>query len=224
MTYPIAEIFTSVQGEGAWTGTRMIFIRLAGCTVGKPYPKYESLGRPSGLEVYQEKCTLWDGREFPCDTNYKKISSMSIEELLHCVKDEERVCLTGGEPMMHDVLPLLQAWSDANKMIHLETSGTIELSGVREHVYWIAISPKKGVLKSALMKADEVKVLVDEQFDLLTFEHDILDVVRAGKIWFQPVNKLHTISDENLARCLALQAKYKGIRISVQMHKWMGVQ
>ena len=75
--YPISEIFTSPQGEGVYAGAMMTFIRLAGCTVGKPFPKekYQSRKDPiegahniPGLAVYTEKCTLYDGREFACDT------------------------------------------------------------------------------------------------------------------------------------------------------------
>ena len=33
ITYPIAEIFYSIQGEGRWTGRPMVFLRLAGCSV-----------------------------------------------------------------------------------------------------------------------------------------------------------------------------------------------
>ncbi|MCH2543374.1 MAG: 7-carboxy-7-deazaguanine synthase QueE, partial [Candidatus Atelocyanobacterium sp. ALOHA_A2.5_9] len=36
-TYPIAETFHSIQGEGAWTGVSAFFIRLAGCNVGCPW-------------------------------------------------------------------------------------------------------------------------------------------------------------------------------------------
>ena len=39
MNYRLAEIFTSVQGEGGFTGAPMTFIRMAGCNVGKQPPK-----------------------------------------------------------------------------------------------------------------------------------------------------------------------------------------
>jgi len=219
--YPIAEIFTSVQGEGQWTGTRMTFVRLAGCTVGKPYGK---LDKPNGLEIYQEKCTLWDGREFPCDTNYKKTATMTVEQILNEVGDEVRVCITGGEPLMHDLLPLLTALHKARKMIHLETSGTISLEPVRSDVDWITVSPKQGVLQSSLMIADEVKFLIDERFQKEVFEQEMKGLLVRGRIWFQPVNGLHEIDDHNLKLCQDLQATYKSARISVQMHKWLKVR
>jgi 7-carboxy-7-deazaguanine synthase len=33
-TYPVMEIFYTLQGEGAWAGHAAHFVRLAGCDVG----------------------------------------------------------------------------------------------------------------------------------------------------------------------------------------------
>jgi len=33
VTLQLAEIFYSVQGEGTWTGTPAVFVRLAGCNL-----------------------------------------------------------------------------------------------------------------------------------------------------------------------------------------------
>src|SRR4051812_2738266 len=96
MTYPISEIFTSPQGEGLYTGMMMTFIRLAGCSVGRPYPKEKYVVLPHCefkciggdpdmghgpncayaksthvLPIYTEQCTLYDGRTFACDTDYR---------------------------------------------------------------------------------------------------------------------------------------------------------
>ena len=37
LTYPIVEIFHSLQGEGAWAGTNAFFIRMGGCDVYCPW-------------------------------------------------------------------------------------------------------------------------------------------------------------------------------------------
>src|SRR5579864_2811065 len=69
MIYPVAEIFQSIQGEGRWQGTPMTFIRLAGCTVGKPYSA--EARKTLGLPIYVEKCCDVFGTGFPCDTDYR---------------------------------------------------------------------------------------------------------------------------------------------------------
>src|SRR6266404_9631270 len=92
--YPFAEFFCSPQGEGLHCGQLMNFIRTGGCTVGKPYPKEKYIhgtpgenrtlesewakiaqlslqGGPQLLPIYTEMCTTYDGRTFPCDTDYR---------------------------------------------------------------------------------------------------------------------------------------------------------
>ena len=220
MRYPIAEKFKSVQGEGQYAGTRMAFIRLAGCTVGKPYGP----DRPLGLELYQEKCTLWDGRTFACDTNYRKAEAMTEEDIVNWTSDEPRICITGGEPLMHDLQPLARALTYGEMYIHLETSGSIMISeDVRWMVDWLAVSPKMGCLPEMLQKADEVKVLVDDGFDEGRFVKDIMPHTTPSKVWFQPVNELNSIDEHNLRKCLKLQETFKAARISSQAHKWWKV-
>lgn len=93
--YPISEIFVSPQGEGVYQGTMMTFIRLAGCTVGKPFPKEMYVpsqkirpdksiqNKPAEFPIYTEKCTLYDGREFACDTDYRVKERLMVEKLLN---------------------------------------------------------------------------------------------------------------------------------------------
>lgn len=220
MMYPIAERFKSVQGEGQWAGTRMAFVRLAGCTVGRPFTH----DKPEGLEVYQERCTLWDGRTFACDTNYKKHEALSVGMILNWIDDEERVCITGGEPLMHNLYLLLEALYTTDKIVHMETSGTIDIDEkTRRMIGWLAVSPKQGVLPEMLKKADEVKVLVDDDFSIPAMQRDILPYVPEDKLWFQPVNELHTVNDHNLGRCLRLQEQFRQARLSSQLHKWWHV-
>src|SRR6185369_16374948 len=99
LTLPVAEVFTSIHGEGHWAGTLMTFIRLAGCTVGKPMAKgllpILSTGAQSTM------CTTFDGRQFPCDTDYNMTGKWTVEELLMEIPHNVRhVCITGGEPLM----------------------------------------------------------------------------------------------------------------------------
>jgi 7-carboxy-7-deazaguanine synthase len=114
----IAEIFTSVQGEGTWLGVPSIFVRVSGCNL---------------------RCQ-W------CDTPYASwhpegpILELSaiIEQLT--VNPVRHVVITGGEPMMFDAIePLTKALFAAGKVITIETAGTV----VRDlPCHLMSISPK----------------------------------------------------------------------------------
>lgn len=70
----INEIFYSLQGEGFWTGTPIIFIRFSGCNL---------------------QCDF-------CDTRHHTYTEMSDEEIVAAIATypARRVCLTGGEPSL----------------------------------------------------------------------------------------------------------------------------
>jgi organic radical activating enzyme len=234
--YPIAEIFTSPQGEGLYSGTMMTFIRLAGCSVGQKITSEMELRNKFGpLPVYTEMCTTWDGREFACDTDFRTKATMTMDEILSNVpSDVERVCLTGGEPLNFPLTEFIGRCDGAAKIIHIETSGTVsfkkafpefttaDLIGDSILGYiWITVSPKKGCTEEMYGLANEVKFLVDEHFD----PAKIPDVAKHKElIWIQPINFENKINWENMQRCLDLQKKYPNWRISNQSHKAWGVR
>ncbi|KKK67234.1 hypothetical protein LCGC14_2956090, partial [marine sediment metagenome] len=105
---PVAEIFHSIQGEGQYAGTPMLFIRLAGCSVGKPQSAKtsddwantkisgSSLGR--AVPILRTSRTAWlchtyDGRPFWCDTDFNKKLDATPEWLLSDCW-EKHICLT----------------------------------------------------------------------------------------------------------------------------------
>lgn len=250
MQYPISEIFTSPQGEGQWAGTMMTFIRLAGCSVGRPFSKeareeFENKlneGKPQVgidldtgrhenlrqlLPIYTEQCTLYDGRKFACDTDYRVKERLTPEEIRQrCTyAGVGHVCITGGEPLIHDLTPLLSALQ-FGYMIHIETSGTIDIrTRVERHLFqrlrsdgdiWITVSPKFGSLSEMVAAADEVKLLVDAEFDPKTQPEG---VHCHNRVYLQPVNYEHEVNADNLRLCREWQDKYPHWRVCLQLHK-----
>jgi organic radical activating enzyme len=230
--YPIAEIFIAPQGEAKHTGTLMTFVRLAGCTVGKPFldltaaRKLPNYDYRNGLKIYQEQCHTYDNRSFVCDTNFKMSAKMTVAEIIaECTKDyaPRYVCLTGGEPLMHELLPLLTMMRSRGLIVHVETSGTI-LVEKHNHVWhlisWLTVSPKLGFLDEYAVRgiANEFKLLVDENFDWNKVPASI-KANGLGKIWLQPVNYENEIIPRHVDICKALQLKHPSVRISLQAHK-----
>ena len=223
-TYPIAENFESVQGEGQNCGVAMTFIRLAGCNVGKPV-MLDEVSLLKKEASYQEVCTSWDGTQFLCDTNYSlgfgkpRFTADQIGDLLE-VQLATWVSITGGEPFIHDVARLSRRLVGARKMVHVETSGTKPIHGDFHH---IVVSPKSGCLRDSLYRADEIRLLVGKTFDEQRFLEEFPEILRR-KVWLSPVNNLATLDFDNVKRCLELQQKYRELRLTTQMHKIWGVR
>ena len=104
MKLRIAEIFTSIQGEGVWVGTPSVFVRVSGCNL---------------------RC-VW------CDTPYASWSPEGpVVEVSEIVEQVERagvqhVVLTGGEPMLFDPIEALAGeLNSRGHVITIETAGTI---------------------------------------------------------------------------------------------------
>jgi 7-carboxy-7-deazaguanine synthase len=118
--YPLAKqgVFRTVQGEGALLGEPMVFIRLAGCSVGCPL----------------------------CDTDYKVAERVDVGTILDRAgrpgPGARRAWVTGGEPTDHDLGPLLSALDDDGWRVALATSGhravPYEWAKV---VDWLSVSP-----------------------------------------------------------------------------------
>ena len=70
----VNEIFYSLQGEGAYTGTPSIFIRLAGCNLRCPF----------------------------CDTKHESYKVLTKEEIMAQIANftAKHIVFTGGEPSL----------------------------------------------------------------------------------------------------------------------------
>ena len=103
-TLRIAEIFSSVQGEGIWTGVPSTFVRISGCNL---------------------RCA-W------CDTKYASWEpegpTMTVAQILAEVQRHPcvHVVLTGGEPMLFEPIEeLALQLKSLGHTITVETAGTI---------------------------------------------------------------------------------------------------
>ena len=139
--YRINELFYSLQGEGFWTGTPMVFLRLSGCNLKCPF----------------------------CDTDHGSGREMAADEIVAQILKAggacRRVCVTGGEPSLQLDKALVDALHGAGFRIHVETNGTRALP---DGVDWVTLSPKtdvkglKGDGTVMLERADEVKVVYED--------------------------------------------------------------
>lgn len=161
-TLQVMEHFYTLQGEGVHTGKAAYFIRLGGCDVGC---------------VWCDVKESWDADKHP---------QYAVEELVRMVKatPAQIVVITGGEPLMHDLLPLTEALHKSGLRIHIETSGSSPVSGELD---WITLSPKKFKvpLPEVLPKAHELKIVVFNKSDFAWAEKWAAQVSPDCKLFLQ---------------------------------------
>jgi organic radical activating enzyme len=124
----------------------MTFIRLAGCSVKDCHIRAECDEAP------------WKMRE-----------RLTVEEILRTVANVSGliaggsviVCITGGEPTDHDLVPLVSALRDIGLRVHMETSGVRPVVGYP--LEWLTVSPKvRGAL--AQKTGHALKVVVRHEW------------------------------------------------------------
>ena len=198
-TYPVMEVFPTLQGEGRYTGSPSYFIRLAGCDVGC-----------SWCDVKES----WQVEDHP---------HLKVDELVLGAKNSglPMVVVTGGEPCMYNLEPLTTALKKEGLKIHLETSGAYPILGDFD---WITLSPKKfkACLTDSYLKANELKVVVVNKHDLKWAREQAVNVKDDTLLYLQPEwdrkEQVHGIIKEFLG-----SGEGSVWSLSTQTHKYLGI-
>ncbi len=190
---PLTELFYSLQGEGRWSGTPAVFIRLFYCNLG----------------------CVW------CDSDYAwnaetahRIRLHTPAELARSARDAvpksahtagaPHLVITGGEPLLHqDRIPaLIEALkTEGFSFIEIETNGTIVPDpDVASIVSWWNCAPKlsnsrlpeKSRLNRAAIRAiaatgrADFKFTVTDLSDIEEIETTFGDLVPRDRIYLMP--------------------------------------
>jgi organic radical activating enzyme len=225
----IQEIFTSLQGEGIFSGKRQLFVRFFGCNL---------------------RCAF-------CDTPqpFADAKGYSIEELFAVIKDKatpvsvHSVSLTGGEPLVQSdflkaILPRLK---QAGYRIYLDTNGTLpeRLRQVVDYIDIVAMDIKlpsstgltgfwkehSEFLTIAMKKSVFVKVVITDKSIFEDFRRAVA-LVRGKNphiaFVLQPVSPFGDTGSADPAvlenfKNIASEYLYN-VRVVPQMHKLYGVK
>ncbi|MEN3046618.1 MAG: 7-carboxy-7-deazaguanine synthase QueE [Candidatus Hydrothermales bacterium] len=214
---PVVEIFKSIQGEGPFSGTPSVFLRLAFCNL---------------------RCT-W------CDSDYTwkgKVEFMwkSLDELKEKILSYgiKHLIVTGGEPLLWEkrFFPLIEDLLNINFDIEVETNGTIQ-SFLPEKVYF-NVSPKlsnsgnslKKSIKSDVLRSFNERERVIFKF-VIKSERDLIEVIdlkeKVGienrRIFLMPEGKSYLELREKRRLVYDLSRRY-GFRYTDRLHILMGVK
>jgi len=191
------EHFYTLQGEGFHQGKAAYFVRLAGCDVGC---------------VWCDVKDSWQKDKHPL---------MSVNEIITEIQKtpSKMVVITGGEPLMYDLLPLTTALHQLNYQVNIETSGAYPLSG---NIDWICVSPKKfkAPLDKVLPFAHELKVVIFNASDFLWAEKYAAKVNNQCKLFLQPEWDKSTSITPLIIDYIKANPQWE---FSLQMHKYIQV-
>ena len=208
--YTVKEIFYTLQGEGANSGRPAVFCRFSGCN-------------------------LWTGREADratavcdfCDTDFvgvgpdggKFATADSLAEAIASrwpASDASRrfVVCTGGEPLLQLDAPAVRALHARGFKVAVETNGTQQPPAGLD---WICVSPKARA-PLVLRHGNELKLVFPQpDLDPASFEH-----LEFSEFFLQPMDG--PALAENTRRAVAYCLEHPRWRLSVQVHKALGVR
>lgn len=191
------EHFYTLQGEGVHTGRAAYFVRLGGCDVGC---------------VWCDVKDSWDASKHP---------QMTSEEItgIAAAHDGRLAVITGGEPAMYDLTSLSDALHHAGFMVHIETSGAYPVIG---NIDWVTLSPKKfkAPLESAMVLADELKVVIFHRSDFEWAEQHAASVLPGCKLFLQPEWSKRDVMTPLIIDYIKKNPKWQ---LSLQTHKFINI-
>lgn len=219
--YHVHSIFSTIQGEGPFSGDAAIFIRLRDCNLQCP----------------------------ACDTEYTQGGSdMPATEIVSTVGElvagtqTTLVVITGGEPFRQDLAELVEQLMMAGYRVQIETNGTLAPSAAFKTLFHdafgvaIVVSPKARYVDGWIMRhAIAYKyVLTDGFIDPVDgLPTQVLGrasngiarpPLRIAHVYVQPADMHDAEFDaRNIATTIESCKKF-GHRMQVQMHKYIGVE
>ncbi len=206
----INEIFYSIQGEGPWQGEPVLFIRLAGCNL---------------------RCTY-------CDTKYHTELELTPREILDNAQQIEipyhieirRVVITGGEPFVQNIIPLVDLFWDQGYSIQIETNGTLSIPEFPYSKTLLVCSPKTHKIHDDIIYNCYHWKYVVSKDDVLfpnTPTQDkgkrppfVVECRPMDVIWIMPQDD---DTGENKKAALEICLKH-GFRYAIRLHKILGVR
>jgi len=193
MNLKVKEIFYSLQGEGGRQGAASIFIRLSGCNL---------------------KCDF-------CDTDFSGGEDMSDKQILSLIRKYpcDWLVWTGGEPAMQLAEECFLFFKQAGYCQAIESNGCYRISSLLDYT---AVSPKgdTGYARKINPCVDEIRLPVRKNDAIPSLE----TLPEAAYYFISPIfTDNPTETKENIDYCVEQIKKNPAWRLSLQIHKWIGI-
>ncbi|MEO0500738.1 MAG: 7-carboxy-7-deazaguanine synthase [Pseudomonadota bacterium] len=209
MTYAVKELFPTLQGEGAQTGMRAVFLRFAGCNL------WSGRERDRATAVCRFCDTDFVGTDGPGGGKFADADTLAaaVTECWGPGEAHRLVVCTGGEPLLQLDAGLIAALKVRDFRIAVETNGTI---AAPDGIDWLCVSPKADA-PLVQRSGNELKLVYPQDentpadFECLHFEHFFLQPKDAPDL------------AANTAAAVRYCLDHPQWRLSVQTHKVVGI-
>lgn len=225
--YNVSEIFYSLQGEGPESGTPAIFIRLFGCNLNCSF-----CDTPQGRAV-MPFCTDTGNLALKPSVPGQLIR-LTPEEILQAVKEvytasyactglNPLVVITGGEPTIQDLVPLISLLLENRYRVSVETNGLYYpswMDQIPELVFFV-VSPKQVDYKITFSHKWFTRQNAYFKFVVGGPDDIPADIPASCEVYLQPLSG----TPEATEFCVNyLKEVHPDWKLSLQTHKLIGIQ
>lgn len=212
MSYPIAEKFVSINGEGTRAGELAAFIRFKGCNLNCGYCDTKWANSADAPAVWETAGEIRDFVEKSGVTN---------------------VTLTGGEPLLQkDLYALIELLMKNGRSVEIETNGSIPIAELSRKEYRPIFTmdyklPSSGMEESMcrenfgyLEREDVVKFVSGSVPDLERAAQIIEEYALVGRchVYISPV--FGSIEPKEIVEFMK-ERGLNGVRLQLQLHKFI---
>lgn len=229
----VHSVFLTIQGEGPFSGHPSVFVRLAGCNLQCKYCDTEYTAGRGGMLVEEIVAKVRELSVRPLGV------TPTIKVPVYGLRTD-LVVLTGGEPFRQSIGPLTKELLAAGYRVQVETNGTLFLSDFPwgEPGVTIVCSPKTHINKQLKPRIDHLKYVVDHRhvdpgfglptLALGTSKPEFAGLpkdtgLKADSVWLSPMDTGDEEENRKNVEACVRSALDNGYRVSLQIHKLMGV-
>jgi organic radical activating enzyme len=205
----VKETFLTIQGEGILVGMPAVFVRLGGCNLA---------------------CNF-------CDTEFEEFHNVSVQHLLDNINTlantidtnkKKLVVITGGEPFLQPIEKFCNDLVNAGYLVQIETNGTIYRPVHKEVI--VMCSPKNNghgymqLREDLLQRISALKFIISASNTLYNQVNEVGQSKYNIDVYIQPMDEYNEVKNKaNLELAIELAIKH-GYRLSLQIHKYIGVR
>ncbi len=204
MKHKIVDMFYSIQGEGMHAGKAAFFIRFFGCNLTCDFGH--------GM--------VCDDKAHSDRDRMKKLTTAEVIDLIDT--RAKHIVITGGEASMYNLNKFIEELQSVGYYVQVETNG-YEIDNIVQADY-ITYSPKRAFCETA---PDPKLTYHMDELKLLAGVHNPVDVEKWEKVrikYIQPIGSEHAVDEVNTQYCIDFVKDNPDWRLSVQLHKYLGVE